>query len=64
MEKLGIKKCGNCKNGIQKNGGCNHISCKCGAHVCWKCLKVFDDQKKCYDHLAKNCGGIFDPGAQ
>ena len=36
------------------------LLCTCGAHVCWKCLKSFKDSGKCYDHLSKECGGIFD----
>lgn len=59
--KMGIKTCGKCGNGIQKNKGCNHISCRCGAHICWNCLKIFETSDECYDHLAKKCGGIF-PG--
>jgi hypothetical protein len=51
--KMGIKKCGKCGTGIIKNDGCNHISCICGAHICWKCSKVFKVEKDCYDHLAK-----------
>lgn len=55
-----MKKCPECGNGIEKNKGCDHIACTCGAHVCWKCLKSFKDSGKCYDHLSKECGGIFD----
>jgi hypothetical protein len=64
MKKLGIKRCPKCRRAIEKDGGCNHIHCRCGAHICWKCLKYFDFSNDCYDHLAKACGGIFDPGAE
>lgn len=32
---------------------------KCKSHICWNCLKPFKVAKECYDHLAKECGGIF-----
>jgi hypothetical protein len=57
MKTMGIKKCPQCKVGIEKNQGCNHISCKCGAHICWKCLRSFKDQHLCYDHLARGVWG-------
>lgn len=29
--------CPSCKNSIEKNGGCNHMTCRCGFEICWKC---------------------------
>jgi len=43
------KNCPKCDKPVEKNGGCNHITCSCGAHFCWMCLGVFD-QKKVYNH--------------
>eukprot|EP01129_Flabellula_baltica_P011480 TRINITY_DN503_c0_g1_i1.p1 TRINITY_DN503_c0_g1~~TRINITY_DN503_c0_g1_i1.p1 ORF type:complete len:420 (+),score=78.60 TRINITY_DN503_c0_g1_i1:645-1904(+) len=36
------KKCPNCNNNIEKNGGCNHMTCRsCGYHFCWQCMGKF-----------------------
>lgn len=52
------KFCPKCQIGIQKGKGCNHVACKCGAHICWVCLKYFELSPDCYGHL-KNEHGSF-----
>ncbi|KAH6718593.1 hypothetical protein BKA61DRAFT_260653 [Leptodontidium sp. MPI-SDFR-AT-0119] len=35
------KRCPGCKRYINKNGGCQHMSCLCGKQFCWHCLKDY-----------------------
>nr|BAJ85687.1 predicted protein [Hordeum vulgare subsp. vulgare] len=34
---VNTKSCPNCLRPIEKNGGCNHVSCPCGQHLCYAC---------------------------
>lgn len=46
------KKCPGCKTHIQKNEGCNHITCRnCTHEFCWKCL---DPWSRNHYQCAKN----------
>ena len=38
------RKCPFCTSPVIKNGGCNHISCVCGKHFCWRCLKPLNEE--------------------
>eukprot|EP00667_Euglena_gracilis_P006633 EG_transcript_6684 len=38
MQRTGIKQCPRCRTGIQKNDGCDHMTCRCGHEFCWECL--------------------------
>ncbi|CAF3905103.1 unnamed protein product, partial [Rotaria sp. Silwood2] len=35
--------CVSCNNFIEKNGGCNHMTCRCGAEFCWLCATYWKD---------------------
>lgn len=48
--KNGYKKCPSCSIWVEKTGGCNHMKCKCGAHICWTCLGIFTSSN-IYDHM-------------
>jgi len=53
-----VKKCPGCKVLIEKNGGCNHMTCpKCSAHICWRCMGVFTPDT-IYDHMNVAHGGM------
>ena len=55
-----VKKCPRCRILIEKNGGCNHMTCPgCGAHICWRCTAEFAlDQ--IYTHMRIAHGSPFD----
>lgn len=59
----GFKKCPQCNVWIEKTEGCNHMSCKCGAHICWQCMAISDQRGAftagtIYDHMHSAHGGI------
>ncbi|TBU27591.1 hypothetical protein BD311DRAFT_843123 [Dichomitus squalens] len=58
MREQGFKKCPSCSTPIQKTEGCNHMECRCGAHLCWVCMRAFDDGRSTYAHLHEVHGGI------
>ncbi|KAK0228802.1 hypothetical protein IW262DRAFT_1456020 [Armillaria fumosa] len=64
-QQRGIKKCPACSRLLEKTEGCNHMTCPCGAHICWRCMGTFDADN-IYDHMGTVHGGIYadepDPG--
>lgn len=46
---MNTKKCPNeeCGRNLQKNEGCDHMTCKCGASFCWLCLKQWQGHTQC-----------------
>lgn len=58
------KTCPNIDCGItvEKDGGCNHITCVCHNHWCWHCkfIGIPDNEgEDVYDHLSEVHGGFF-----
>jgi len=41
--------CPRCGARVSKTGGCNHMTCRCGASFCWLCLRELGDPD---DHYA------------
>ena len=52
------KKCPACQVETEKDGGCHHMACTCGAHWCWTCGEDCTNED-IYDHLLTEHGGIF-----
>ncbi|CAF1582985.1 unnamed protein product [Adineta ricciae] len=40
------RNCVSCHTFIEKNGGCNHMTCRCGAEFCWVCTGYWADHYK------------------
>ncbi|ORY68942.1 uncharacterized protein BCR38DRAFT_464210 [Pseudomassariella vexata] len=58
-KKLGIKDCPKCKTPMEKTEGCNHMTCGgCGIHICWVCMRTFQEATLCYKHMNREHGGI------
>eukprot|EP00164_Ancoracysta_twista_P002215 GFYU01002926.1.p1 GENE.GFYU01002926.1~~GFYU01002926.1.p1 ORF type:complete len:785 (+),score=188.95 GFYU01002926.1:102-2456(+) len=42
------KYCPKCQSTIEKNGGCNHMTCRsCNHHFCWVCLSDINNHTSC-----------------
>lgn len=49
-----LKRCPKCGVPVAKNGGCNHIQCRCGAHWCYKCgAGPFVEGNQVYAHMTE-----------
>ncbi|TDL24556.1 hypothetical protein BD410DRAFT_94217 [Rickenella mellea] len=54
-----VKSCPGCEAPIEKNEGCNHLTCsQCHTHICWVCLKTFARGFGIYEHMKVSHGGI------
>ena len=50
--------CPGCGIEVNKESGCDHITCRCGAHWCWRCGEQFPTGGDTYDHmLSGDCPG-------
>jgi hypothetical protein len=50
-DKSDVRTCPNCKASVQKVDGCDHMTCRCGTHWCWKCERSFPHDT-IYTHMA------------
>ena len=57
-KKYNLKNCPYCNIITNKNGGCNHITCKyCGKDWCWICQEVFTTTEEHYGNINSKCFG-------
>lgn len=50
--------CPSCGILTTKESGCDHITCRCGAHWCYRCGQQFQNGQATYDHmLSGQCPG-------
>lgn len=46
-----VKKCPQCLSIIEKNGGCNHMTCmKCRHEFCWMCMRAWNNHPHDFYH--------------
>jgi len=46
-----VKRCPECDTLIEKNSGCSHIRCRCGTHICWRCMQTWPSAPEVYTHI-------------
>lgn len=52
------KNCPGCNAPTYHNGGCCHMTCRCGTHWCWFCENIFTRQT-IYTHMTEDHGGWY-----
>lgn len=50
-----VKECFACGRPVEKNQGCNHITCRCGKQWCWLCQLPYEHG---HFSLPSRCGGL------
>ena len=50
------KRCPTCLQFVTRTAGCNHMTCACGQHFCWRCGQTFSHQVQYEDH--DGCTGL------
>jgi hypothetical protein len=53
-----LRHCPGCKTATIKSWGCNHMTCPCGMHWCYKCGEA-SSEGEIYKHMAEAHGGFY-----
>lgn len=51
MKETNTKRCRHCWEAVQLREACNHITCRCGKHWCFRCTELFATAQECYVHM-------------
>lgn len=54
-----FRECPGCSVATEKTGGCNHITCRCGADWCFVCGERGKDSGAVYAHMSASHGGWY-----
>ncbi|KAK8045201.1 dihydroxyacid dehydratase [Apiospora rasikravindrae] len=54
-----FKECPSCGVATEKTGGCNHMTCVCGAEWCFVCGEQGEDSQAVYAHMSESHGGWY-----
>ncbi|KAL1749855.1 hypothetical protein FB107DRAFT_224855 [Schizophyllum commune] len=59
MKENGAKRCPGCTAPIQRDQGCNHVTCtRCATHICWVCMETFPGGDGIYGHMRTDHGSF------
>ncbi|XVF36177.1 hypothetical protein REPUB_Repub19eG0035500 [Reevesia pubescens] len=53
---INTKPCPKCRKPVEKNGGCNHVSCVCGQSFCWLCGSATGKEHTYNSITGHSCG--------
>ncbi|VDC01531.1 unnamed protein product [Peniophora sp. CBMAI 1063] len=53
-----VQRCPQCRLPLEKTAGCNHVTCRCGVHICWRCWGISSESAdEIYKHMRSEHGG-------
>ena len=52
-----VKKCPQCRLPMEKNEGCQHMTCRCSHQFCWECLENWAEHENKHRGNALPMGG-------
>ena len=45
----GLVRCPRCSQGVEKSGGCDHMTCRCGFEFCWRCQAPYRGEQGIFE---------------